>query len=523
MLAVTNTPQLKEQYQEEILMKLRRTRIFVLPCYLLTLLYFLYVDIYKNDFMPAAYARIPALATTALFGMICLNQKFYLKWGYFLHHFSLLVVMGMMTFILSQSVEKPFYNAAITACVMIIVIVLVEEKGGLKVTLPIYLIPAICLSIYFIYIDIPSKKVSALSNPIAFIMICLVYSQVQERFRWREFLNMKTIQKQREETEKLYEDVLTKNKEIATKKDEISTQNEELTQLNEELTVLVETVAQQNKEIQSQNTKITSSITYAKRLQTAILPNSERFEDTFGKDNFFIFYKPKDIISGDFYWLHDDETQVILAVVDCTGHGVPGAFMSVMGSQLLSEIVEQKQIFSPNKILDELHIQIRRILKQEHTDNRDGMDIQVIRWQKNNHILQFASAMNPLYYIVNRGLNDEEAQDTIVIIKADKKSIGGYQNEATRVFTLNEIELKESMILYFFTDGYQDQFGGKQGKKFSTGQLQELLLNIQHEDLASQQEILAQRIADWQHEGNEYQVDDITAIGIRILPQRNSL
>nr|MCU0392510.1 SpoIIE family protein phosphatase [Thermoflexibacter sp.] len=471
----------------------------VLPCYFLTLLYFLYVDIAKNQFMLAAYARIFPLLVVSVFTLVCFSPTLYKRWGYFLHHLCLFSLMVMMTFILSQSTEKPFYNSAIVACIMIIVIILIEERGGLRVTLPIYLIPAILTGIYFFYIDLPDKKVSPLSNPIAFILACLVYSQVQERFRWRDFINVKTIQKQHEE-------VLTQSKEIAHQKHEIETQNEELTQLNEELTVMVETIETQHKSIQEQNNKIKSSITYAKRLQSAILPYSERFDNAFGDANYFILYKPKDIVSGDFYWLYSDETQVILAVVDCTGHGVPGAFMSILGSQLLSEIVEQRGICEPHKILNELHKQVRRVFKQDQSDNRDGMELQLLRVLKKENKIQYAGAMNPIYLISNEKFEE---------IKADKKPIGGHQIEEERLFSLQEWDIAAPTLLYLCTDGYQDQFGGEKDKKFMVGQLKDTIFRIHHLEMKRQESALEQALLDWQ--GTQIQVDDITIIGLKIL------
>lgn len=461
--------------------------------------------------MTAAYARLLPLAAASIFGIVCFLPKWYKRWGYFLHHFTLFSVMVMITFIVSQSTEKTFYNSAITALIMVIVIILVEERGGLKVTLPIYLFPILCLIGYFVWIELPLPKATALSNPVIFTFTSLIYSKVQEGFRWRDFINMKTIEQQQNETNRLYTDLLVKNTEIAQQKDEITSQNEELKQLNEELTVLVETVERQNKSIQQQNSKITSSITYAKRLQTAILPLEQRFEQAFGGENYFILYKPKDIVSGDFYWLYSDSEQLILAVVDCTGHGVPGAFMSVIGSQLLSEIIEQRRIFSPDMILNELDRQIRRVLKQDQSDSRDGMDMLVIRRKNTTQIVEFAGAMNPLYFI-----QVTEKEQVFNEVKADKKSIGGHQVEGERIFTLNEIEIKASTVLYLCTDGYQDQFGGAKGKKFMVSQLKDLLTSISQEQMQAQKEILHQKIEDWREEGSENQVDDITIIGIKL-------
>ena len=502
LLKSASLVEIKQQYQTDILVRLSRSRLIVLPCYFISIAYFLYADIYVNHFMPAAYARLPVISMTAIFAGVSLVPRWYQRWGYQLHHLCLFTVMAMMTFILSQSGEKPFYNSAITACVMVILIVLVEERGGLKVTLPIYLIPAISCGVYFFMIDLPRQKAMMLGNPVIFIFVCLAYSKVQENFRWRDFLNMKTIELQKKEAEGLYNELLIKNNEIVNQKDEIYTQNQALLQL-------VSTVEQQSQAIQLQNSKITSSIAYAQRLQSVILPQEQRFAQALGPDNYFILYQPRDIVSGDFYWLYSDADQFILAVVDCTGHGVPGAFMSVIGSQLLTELVELRQVYSPDKILNEMHRQVRRILKQDQSDSRDGMDIQLIRWQKDQQTLQFAGAMTPCYCLTL-------ANGQLLEIRADRKAIGGEQAEEERLFTLQEIEVTSPTLLYLCTDGYQDQFGGPKGKKFMSSQLKTLLASLADQPLKDQETILAHTIEDWRALGNEQQVDDITIVGLRI-------
>jgi serine phosphatase RsbU (regulator of sigma subunit) len=502
LLKKTTTQGLRREYEIEVLSRLRRSRVFVLPCYFLSLLYFLYADVYINHFLPAAYARVPVLVTVVGFAWVCLVPRWYYRWGFLLHHVSLFGVMAMMSYILAVSVDQPFYNSAITALIMIIVIVLVEERGGLRVTLPIYGLCAAALAIYFFQLDLPPGKATALGNPAVFVITCLIYSKLQEDFRWRDFINMKTIEVQKQDAEVLYQEVLAKSREIAEQKDEMTAQNSVLNQQMED-------ARQKNHFIQHQHNTIMTSLAYAKLLQSATLPYAQRFDEVFGPGQYFILFKPRDLVSGDFYWLYSDANQVLLAVVDCTGHGVPGAFMSLIGSQLLTEIVELRQIFSPEKILDELHKQTRRILQQDQSESRDGMEIQLVRWQKGSQMVEFAGAMNPCYYLPTGATE-------LVELKGDKKAIGGEQGEGERHFTRHEIPLLGPTMFYLCTDGYQDQFGGPKKRKFMTGQLRELLARVAGEPLITQHQILDSTLESWCRETSQPQVDDITVLGVRL-------
>jgi serine phosphatase RsbU (regulator of sigma subunit) len=303
-------------------------------------------------------------------------------------------------------------------------------------------------------------------------------------------------------------DILTqKNKEISQQKEEISTIAEDLREVNQ-------IVLLKNIEIEKKNEDILSSINYAKRIQSAMLPLQSEIAAVFGEQNFFIYYKPRDIVSGDFYWFHtgfSTKSYNILAAADCTGHGVPGAFMSMIGNDLLNEIVGSRHIFSPELILQELNFSIRNVLKQDQTDSRDGMDIAIITlWKDDKYLttLEYSGAMNSLYLVHN-----EEFME----IKADKKPIGGfYMNEnMNRNFTKHSIDLdKNSTTIYLCSDGYQDQFGGENGRKFMVKQLREKLFAVSKLDLATQKESLATSFENWK--GKQKQVDDVMIIGLKI-------
>lgn len=252
---------------------------------------------------------------------------------------------------------------------------------------------------------------------------------------------------------------------------------------------------------------IKDSINYAKRIQEAILPLKETISKYL--KSYFILYKPKDIVAGDFYWFHalPQDNSVLIAAIDCTGHGVPGAFMSMIGNEQLSKIINEKNITQPDLILNELHKGIRAALKQDQMqgETRDGMDIALCKVDLKNNNLEYAGAMRPLWLVRNNELLE---------VKADKQPIGGLDADYRKPFTNNKVDLQSGDTLYMFTDGFADQFGGEKGKKFMLKNFEKLLLEINAETLNAQEDILNKRIEAWK--GAHEQIDDILVIGIRI-------
>jgi serine phosphatase RsbU (regulator of sigma subunit) len=264
----------------------------------------------------------------------------------------------------------------------------------------------------------------------------------------------------------------------------------------------------QKKEIESQkeivdvqNKEITDSINYAQRIQQVILPQQEEVGNYF-KD-WFVFFQPKDVVSGDFYWVTQKEEKTYIAAIDCTGHGVPGAFMSMIGYTLLNEILNNSEIISPADVLKELRRGVIKSLKQKGVEgeNKDGMDIALCLFSGNK--LQYAGAYNPLWLIRNK---------EIIEYKADKQPIGIY-GEKLNPFTNHTIDLQSGDSVYIFTDGYADQFGGPEGKKFKYSKLKELLLSVQQEPMNKQKDIISKQFRKWK--GNLEQVDDVLLIGIK--------
>ncbi|HEX8515551.1 MAG TPA: two-component regulator propeller domain-containing protein [Bacteroidia bacterium] len=268
--------------------------------------------------------------------------------------------------------------------------------------------------------------------------------------------------------------------------------------------LLEEKVQERTRELAQKNKDITSSIQYAKRIQLAILPPLEQIFKYYPDS--FVFYRPKDIVSGDFYWFGIKNGRRIIAVVDCTGHGVPGAFMSMIGHNLLNQIIIENGIISPGEILNALHKGVQSALKQgtNVVDTSDGMDVAICSISEDNSELQYAGAYRPLF-ILNGIMFDR--------IEADKFPIGGSQLDAQRKYTNHTLKINKGDTFYMSSDGYADQFGGEKGKKFMVKRFNELLLSIQDKPMEEQGRILEETFSSWR--GEFQQVDDILVMGIR--------
>jgi serine phosphatase RsbU (regulator of sigma subunit) len=265
-------------------------------------------------------------------------------------------------------------------------------------------------------------------------------------------------------------------------------------------------IQEKNHIVEEKQREILDSIQYAKRIQSALLTSDAYIKKYL--DDFFILYKPKDIVSGDFYWAIQHEGNFYMAVADCTGHGVPGAFMSMIGINLLSQIIVERKCTNPALILDILREEIIRNLNGEHTEeeSRDGIDMVILKLNRESKQLDFAGANNSVYVLdsISNELNE---------YKGDKMPVGKHTDH-TDAFTKHTLQLKAGDLVYAFTDGFPDQFGGPKGKKFKYKQLEELLRTNASLATADQRTVLDRTFENWK--GNLEQVDDVCIIGIRI-------
>ncbi len=262
-------------------------------------------------------------------------------------------------------------------------------------------------------------------------------------------------------------------------------------------------VVQKSMEIEEKNKDITASIRYAERIQRAMLPREDTFKDT------FVLFLPKDIVSGDFYWMYDNCDWQFLAAVDCTGHGVPGAFMSIIGHNSLNKVVREYGLTRPSAIVDQLNIEVMKSLLQRHEKAiNDGMDLALIAFNRKNFTLEFAGAYNPLYVV---------RQGEVFVYKGDRFPIGMTTMDEKKSFTNQPVDIQPGDMLYMCSDGYADQFGSSEIKKYKSGNIKKLLSEIWHLPIMEQKERLEKEIMDWK--GDLGQVDDIMFIGTKI-PER---
>jgi len=302
--------------------------------------------------------------------------------------------------------------------------------------------------------------------------------------------------------------VIEQNNKLKEKNEEINQQNEEITSQRDEIEIQRDSVTIQKEKIEHQNKEITDSIVYASRIQKAILGNFEEITDKLQKS--FIFFKPHSIVSGDFYWFTEVEVNSnyykIIIAADCTGHGVPGAFMTVMGHDLLDEIIEKQKIINPVEILKELDFHILQKLKKS-TDNQvnDGMDISILVFDIQNQKVLFGGAKNPLYYVRNNEIN---------VVKGSKFPIGGNELKE-KIFEQHEISLQKNDVFYIFSDGFQDQFGGEKNQKYMTKKFREFIFSISNQEISKQKELLENEFSSWKN--NNKQTDDVLIIGIKYI------
>jgi serine phosphatase RsbU (regulator of sigma subunit) len=268
-----------------------------------------------------------------------------------------------------------------------------------------------------------------------------------------------------------------------------------------EITGYQNNIQEQKQIVEEKNREITESITYASRIQEAILPVQEKFDRLLPQN--YVWYQPKDIVAGDFYWLESSGDDVFLAAADCTGHGVPGAMVSVVCHNSLNRAVREFGLRSPAAILDKTRELVIETFSESNHNVKDGMDIALCRINLKSMSLTYSGANNSLYYIRNNNLAE---------IKPDKQPIGKFERQ--KPFQEHTLSLQKGDIIHIFTDGFADQFGGPKGKKFKYKTFKDLLVSVAGKDIREQKNLIEKKFLDWR--GDFEQVDDVCVIGIRI-------
>ena len=318
----------------------------------------------------------------------------------------------------------------------------------------------------------------------------------------------------------LVDELEMKNAELNSQNEEIMAQRDEISTQRDEIEAQRDTVTEQKNRIEKIHLEVSQSISYATRIQTAILSETDILTQHFSEH--FILFRPKDNVSGDFYWWAKVEDNIVITVADCTGHGVPGAFMSMLGTSFLREIVVKEYITNPSVILKRLRKEIIHALKQkgEYGEQKDGMDMALVSINTESFEAQFAGANNPLYIVKNQKLKlqsdidepDKLSDLQLEEIKGDKMPVAIFENMS--VYSNHELKFLKGDCLYLMSDGFQDQFGGPKHKKFLSKNLKQLILSNSNLPMYKQKVIFDETLTNW-IKGNE-QVDDITIFGLRI-------
>jgi tetratricopeptide (TPR) repeat protein len=325
------------------------------------------------------------------------------------------------------------------------------------------------------------------------------------------------------------EKLKTQSMEIQESNEELRSSEEELKQNLEELNATQEQLQVQYNLLNVRNKNIADSINYAKRIQNAMLPRLTEILAVFPQS--FVLFRPRDVISGDFYWFANKNNESIVVAADCTGHGVPGAFMSMLGSSLLNQIVHDKEVHEPNRILDLLHAGIEEMLDQktEDSESRDGMDASILLVDHKTKNIQFAGANNPLYVIAKESLtfSDTTNQETLNVgevvqnwqlteIKGDKRPIGGrVMKQGSENYTLKQFSFEQELHVYLFSDGFVDQIGGEARRKLMSKGFKKLLMENHEKPFEEQKVVLNDFFEDWISETRK-QLDDVLVMGIKI-------
>lgn len=374
-----------------------------------------------------------------------------------------------------------------------------------------------------IYIKPPFWKTNTfyiISGLIVLLSIIAIIKHREKKYKELQIELETKVKIRTEEINTQKEELQLINEQLNQQKEELRSQSEYLREINnklvfqkEQLEIKQNELETTNQNLASKNILITDSINYAQKIQESILPSEAKFKKHF--NDYFIYFNPRDIVSGDFYWLGEatqDEwgkpcERTVIAAVDCTGHGVPGAFMSMIGNTLLNEIVLTMGMQDPAQILQKLHEEVIAALAKEGQDIQDdGMDISICTIDKELGEIYFSGAMQKIYIVADGIFNAYEG---------DFFSIGEMLSHVKNpIFTNKKITFDNSVIVYMFSDGYQDQFGGPDSKKFKESKLRELIKRIYTYDLSKQKEILSQTFNNWKD--NRKQIDDVLILGLKI-------
>ncbi len=503
---------LLEEYKAYKVNNILHKSFLIVLFVLVILLYFLYSDIYIRDVPLGTWIvlRILPISLSILFLALSIspirkNKKIILYSYYALLSSLMLMMLGITI----RTYQSELFSSSIFGIIIIVFAIFMLAKTGYKTLLILYVIPIILIVAYHFLnqIQVSAKELADYGNPAVILIGALILSHVQERMRFKEFSLNYNLNKEKNRSDTLYREVLKNTENLEEANVNLEHKTHEIEAQRDEILSQRDLVIDQKQHIERQNSIMSDSISYAQKIQQAVLPNfdSLKFKRKYLSDS-FIVYRPKDQVSGDFYWADQINGNMIIAVADCTGHGVPGAFLSMLGVSFLNEIVNRQKEVSPNQILNQLRNYVKGTLKQtgERFEARDGMSMGLIMISPDRKLLQFAGSYIPLYIYRNK---------QCIIYKADRNPIGIHHKEIES-FTNHRINIEANDTLYLFTDGYADQFNASLTEKFKISRFKKLLTEICDLPLSKQKAILENRFVEWK--GDNEQIDDVTVVGLRL-------
>lgn len=507
-------------------------------------------EIFKSVFISGAQAFSLSLVTVffLLFGISYLELKEKMSGWYwsvvvFLGLIGVRVIIMLLGSIFNFEIGGVFENVVLLTWVfsvglipliLLIIPAILRMRSGFKPALYFLIANVILLPLTIITLDSSVFLFSghALTESILFrilrvsgvyigaILQILIFSMGLARKMRLDEQEKKHAQKriidQLKENEKLKDKV---NRELEQK---VQERTREISEQKEEIEAQRDEIEAQRDLVFASNQEITDSIAYAQRIQAAVLPHKNYLDKLIPE--YFVLFKPRDIVSGDFYWIKEVGSSLVVVAADCTGHGVPGAFLSMLGITLLNELFVEGRSDDPGEILGQLRTKVKDMLAQEGSirDQKDGMDMAVAIIDRQKKELQFAGAYNPLYLIRDKAQlsGNEVPSETSFLsddyelfeLKGDKQPIGVHWEETD--FSTHVVSLKDSDSIYVFSDGYVDQYGGEERKKFKTHKFKSLLLSVQSEPMEIQKQLIEKTFEKWR--GNREQIDDVCVVGIRI-------
>lgn len=449
---------------------------------------------------------------TGLFIIHFLELKKYLRWAYYIILFDILIAIPVIFLAISEIHLSAINDMnSFHAPFLLIVGIVSWIKGNKTARFYTFAWASFLIGATFILmrnegilpVNFITTHAPEVGSALEVVLLSLALANRYRRLRKeKEAATRKTLEIERQAKEGLEEKVKERTLELQEQSLELQERNDELNQMNEELDTALYTMGLQKNEIEQQNTLIQSSINYAQRIQRAILPSEKMIQATLS--DAFVLFRPRDVVSGDFYYLRKEEHRTILILADCTGHGVPGALMSMMGVNLIERVFAENEEIMPNEALQKIDKYLAQTLSVSENNIQDGMDMALCIIEPAKQKLWFSGAKQSLIKI-------RDQQDHIY--KKSAQAVGGRIRMNLFKIPLHEIHYTSEDRFYMFSDGYQDQFGGEEGKKFMRIRFRELLIKSSILSCANQREKLDLELDNWILQGNEKQTDDILVIG----------